>query len=158
MIALHKLEIEKVRNKNGDSSKSNESHIITTENSHFGDLSGSLSQDIQRLEYFKAQEQENIELKNKINIIDFKFKEIVEKFNDKIQKKNERIKKLTDQITLLQSSEQELPNLKDNKLERSLSAINMIKEVRNPDLKIYIKTDLENNEMQNTSNDDSVIY
>ena len=82
MKNLHDKENEVFQLRNGKSGENslqmNESNCGTINQS---DISGSLSQDMKRIEYFKAQEQENIDLKNKIKLIDSKFQDVVTNFN-----------------------------------------------------------------------------
>lgn len=55
-------------------SKINESSCAMTD--PLADISGSLSQDMQRIAFLKSQEQENIELKEKLKKVDAQFKEV----------------------------------------------------------------------------------
>lgn len=89
-------------NANDSSLRYSESGIADQTN--LGDISGCLSQDMQRIAHLKAQEQENIELKEQIQHLDNRFKEIVTTFNAKISNKNKKIRDLTKQIKDLQNS------------------------------------------------------
>lgn len=137
---------------NDSSLRYSESGIADQTN--LGDISGCLSQDIQRIAYLKAQEQENIKLKEKIQRLDDRFKEIVTTFNAKISNKNKKIRDMTQQIKELQNSFQLLTkNIKNASEGRNQIMIN-----QNPKTSQDGSTIKAFKTQEDQSNDGSVLY
>lgn len=132
---LHETELDSSPRKHKRGSEHslqfNDTHSGITDQSHLGDITGSLSQDMQRIEYFKAQEQENVELKGKVKLIDSKFKEVVSKFNQKIAKKNTIIQNLAQRLREVEDSERETEGFGENALGREITEAELAQDRQN---------------------------
>lgn len=98
------LQSKKQHRANDSRMMMNESNSVITEQSNLNDLSGSISQDLRMIAYWKSQELENTELKNKIQQLNTRLKEITSNYNCKLNKKNEKIASLEKQLSDLRES------------------------------------------------------
>jgi hypothetical protein len=149
---LNKIDGLKTQNKALADSSVRYSESGSNDQTNLGDISGSASQDMQRISHLKAQEQENIELKEQIQVVDEKFKEVLKNFNAKISKKNKRIRDLSQQIKDLQESFQILSkSVKEANLGKSQTLTTNQTNHENYKIKVF-------DTQKGQSNDGSVIY
>lgn len=162
----HKQEIEWLQSKiqglqskknikvNDSRIKMDESNSVITEQSNIHDLSGSISQDLRMIAYWKSQELENVELKNKIQQLNSRLKELAANYNWKLNKKNEKIASLEKQLSDLRESFNVISgsmkemNIRASQLERAWYSGNSWITIKRP------PTD----EGKDISIDDSVIF
>jgi predicted RNase H-like nuclease (RuvC/YqgF family) len=111
--------------------KNNISNSGITDASNLNDISGTFSQDMQRITYFKLQEKENADLKTKLSTIESQYKDAIEGYRNKLSKKNKKIKSLEKSLNDMRRSFKTLSdnmkemNVRTSKLEEVCTSKNI---------------------------------
>jgi hypothetical protein len=116
---LHHDEIQWLQQKlqKIENPKNNISNSGITDASNLNDISGTFSQDMQRITYFKLQEKENADLKTKLSTIESQYKDAIEGYRNKLSKKNKKIKSLEKSLNDMRRS---FKTLSDNMKEMNV--------------------------------------
>jgi len=156
--SCHQQEIECLQAKISDNAiaSANISRMIS-ETSQIEDMTGNLSQDIQRITYLKAQENENIELKQRIKKIDEKFREVVGGFHSKVSKKNKRIRELEEELKVMKKS---FHSIKTSMREMNTrtSRLEQVCMSNGPQCQPFEEASLNNKYSTQMSSDDFVLF